>query len=41
MTNKPAVFSHAAVFAQGDHQETGNLVPTGKDVPEGVEAKNA
>ena len=34
------MFSHAAVFAQSDHMETGNLVPSAVEIPEGVEAKN-
>ena len=28
------------MFAQSDHEETGNLVPSGKEVPAGVEVKN-
>ena len=40
VTNKPALFSHAVMFAQSDHEETGNLVPSGKEVPAGVETKN-
>ena len=40
ITNKPALFSHAGYFAQSDHEETGNLVPSGKEVPAGVETKN-
>ena len=39
-TNKPTLFCHAALFSQSDHEETGNLVPSGKEVPAGVEAKS-
>lgn len=39
VTNKPALFSYAAVLAQSDDEETGNLVPSGKEVPPGVEVK--
>lgn len=34
------MFSHAALFAQADHMETGNFVPFGAEIPAGVEEKN-
>ena len=39
-TGEPALFSHAAVFAQGDDIETGNYVPFNEEIPAGIEEKN-
>ncbi|PIL23937.1 hypothetical protein GSI_13688 [Ganoderma sinense ZZ0214-1] len=40
-TGKPAIFSHAALFAQGDDIETGNFVPSNEEFPNGLEEKFA
>ncbi|KAI1782643.1 hypothetical protein LXA43DRAFT_905156 [Ganoderma leucocontextum] len=39
-TKQPALFSHAAVLAASDDEETGNYVPQGEEVPLNVEAKS-
>ncbi|PIL26241.1 hypothetical protein GSI_11997 [Ganoderma sinense ZZ0214-1] len=39
-TRRPALFSHAAVFAEADHPETGNYVPPDEAIPFGVDPKN-
>ncbi|PIL23481.1 hypothetical protein GSI_14792 [Ganoderma sinense ZZ0214-1] len=39
MTGEPAIFSHAALFAQGDDIETGNFVPPKEEIPAGIEEK--
>nr|VWO95173.1 N/A [Ganoderma boninense] len=39
-TGQPALFSHAAVYAEGDHMATGNYVPADEEVPFGVDPRN-
>lgn len=39
-TDEPAVFSHAATFAESDDQESSNYVPDGESTPLGVDLKS-
>lgn len=39
-TKEPAIFSHAAIFAESDDQESGNFVPQGQLAPAGVDIKS-
>ena len=39
-TNEPAIFSHAATFAESDDQESGNYVPEDESTPVGVDIKS-
>ena len=39
-TGEPAIFSHAAMFAESDDAETGNYVPEGEVTLFGVDMKS-
>ena len=40
LTREPAIFSHAAIFAESDDLDTGNFVPHGQIPPLGVDTKS-